>query len=88
MDQGVIASMKQCYWANLLRTLANEDDSIIILWGEEKKKKKEKKEKRKKRRRRRKRDGAGPYTWRNPGFCESNNARSIMEETSSRSRIY
>jgi hypothetical protein len=24
--------MKQHYWANLLRTLANEDENIIALW--------------------------------------------------------
>jgi hypothetical protein len=28
----VIGSIKQCYCADLLRTLANEDDSIIELW--------------------------------------------------------
>jgi hypothetical protein len=31
MDQGVIASMKQCYWADLLRTLADEDNNKIAL---------------------------------------------------------
>jgi hypothetical protein len=25
-------SVKQCYWANLLRTLSDEDDDIIGLW--------------------------------------------------------
>jgi hypothetical protein len=32
MDQGVIASMKQCCQTDLLRTLADEDDSTIALW--------------------------------------------------------
>jgi hypothetical protein len=31
MDQGVILSMKQCYQADLLRTLANEDENIVAL---------------------------------------------------------
>jgi hypothetical protein len=32
MDQGVIASMKCCYWAYLLRTFAAEDDNITASW--------------------------------------------------------
>jgi hypothetical protein len=31
MDQGVIAFMKWCYWADLLRNLADEADNIIAL---------------------------------------------------------
>jgi hypothetical protein len=30
--QLVIACMKQCYWADLLRTLTEEDNSIIAMW--------------------------------------------------------
>jgi hypothetical protein len=32
MDQGEMASMKRCYEADLLRTLADEDISITALW--------------------------------------------------------
>jgi hypothetical protein len=32
MDQRVIASVKQRYWSNLLRTPVNENDNIITLW--------------------------------------------------------
>jgi hypothetical protein len=32
MDQGVIATMKQHYQADLLRTLANEDDNMTASW--------------------------------------------------------
>jgi hypothetical protein len=32
MDQEVIASTKQHYQADLLRTLTDEDNSIIALW--------------------------------------------------------
>jgi hypothetical protein len=32
MDQGANASMKQCYRADLLRTLADEDENVIELW--------------------------------------------------------
>jgi hypothetical protein len=32
MDQGMIASMKRCYQANLLRTIADENDSITASW--------------------------------------------------------
>jgi hypothetical protein len=32
MDQGVIASMKQRYEADLLRTVTDENSNIIALW--------------------------------------------------------
>jgi hypothetical protein len=32
MNQGVIATMKRHFWADLLRTLADEDNSIKALW--------------------------------------------------------
>ena len=32
MDQGVISSVKRLCRANLLKTLANEDDGLIIFW--------------------------------------------------------
>jgi hypothetical protein len=32
MAQGVIVSMKRCYWADLLRNLADEDNNIMAVW--------------------------------------------------------
>jgi hypothetical protein len=62
----VIVSMKQCYQADRLRNLADEDDNIIGLW---------------------KKISVECYIWRVLGtvLCESSNAGSILEVTSSRS---